>query len=92
MDELLAKATQGVDPESPGATWNIIANQMALVPWGPLIWLTVGFTVVGGVLGWWRGRFWLGVSSAFILGPFGWLVVLMVRPPAKGPPALPRGR
>ena len=36
MDELLAKAMQGVDPDAPGAFWQVFFNLMALVPWTAL--------------------------------------------------------
>ncbi|HEX7816905.1 hypothetical protein [Dyella sp.] len=92
MDDLLQRAMQGVDPNDPGAFWQIFSNLMGLVPWVSLIWWTIFFIVVGGVLGWWRGRFWEGIWLAAVLGPIGWVVVL--RPARKKPVEPPplRGR
>jgi len=91
MDELLARAMHGVDPDAPGAFWQVFFNLMALVPWAALFWWSVVFVAVGAAIGWWRGRLTEGVVWALVLGPFGWLVVLAK--PAKtrgGPPPLPR--
>jgi len=90
MDELLAKATQGVDPDSPGAFMQIFMNLMGLVPWVSLFWWSVLFVVVGALLGWWRGRTLEGIVLALLLGPIGWVVVLRPRKPV--PPPLPRQR
>jgi hypothetical protein len=38
MDELLAKATQGVDLDSPGAFIHIFLNLMNMIPWAALFW------------------------------------------------------
>ncbi|MEZ2417726.1 hypothetical protein [Luteibacter sp. RCC_6_2] len=86
MNELLARAMQGVDPDDPGAFLQIFMNLMALVPWGQLILWQVVFVVVGGLLGWWRGRTMAGVVAALILGPFGWVVPFL---PRRTPPPLP---
>ncbi len=75
MDDLLAKATRGVDPDSPDAFARIFANIMALVPWWPLFWFTVLCVVVGAALGWWRRRLWLGIALALVLGPIGWFTL-----------------
>lgn len=75
MEDLLAKATSDVDPDAPGAFLQIFANIMALVPWWPLFWFTVLCVVVGAVLGWWRGRIWLGIGLALVLGPIGWFTL-----------------
>ncbi|MET0936060.1 MAG: hypothetical protein ABWX83_08720 [Luteibacter sp.] len=88
MDELLAKAMQGIDPDDPGASLHIFSNLMALMPWGELIAWQVVVVVVGGLLGWWKGRFKAGVIASLILGPFGWIVPFM---PRRVPPALPPG-
>ncbi|MFC5740970.1 hypothetical protein [Dyella tabacisoli] len=91
MDELLNKAMNGVDPDAPGAFWQVFLNLMGIVPWGALFWWSVGFVVVGAALGWWRGRLLEGVVWAALLGPIGWFVVL-ARPrtkPGAGPPPLP---
>ncbi len=93
MDELLARATQGVDIDAPGAIWQIYANLFALVPWVALFWWSVLFIVVGGVLGWWRGSWRSGVFWAAVLGPIGWIVIL-TKPAAarRQPPPLPPAR
>lgn len=92
MDELLARATQGVDLDAPGAIWQIYANLFALVPWVALFWWSVLFIVVGGLLGLWRGGWRRGVIWAAVLGPIGWLVIL-ARPRGRRrvPPPLPPG-
>jgi len=91
MDELLARAMQGVDPDAPDAFWRIVLNLIALVPWGALFWWNVLFVAVGAALGWWRRRTAEGIAWAFVLGPIGWLVVLR-RPRRKVPPPLPPPR
>lgn len=91
MDEWLEQITDGVDLSAPDASWHLFVNMMRLVPWAALTWLTLLFVAVGGLLGWWRGRFWEGVVWAAVLGPFGWLVILL-RPRRELPPPLPRGR
>ena len=75
MDDLLAKATSGVDPDSPDAFRRIFENIMLLVPWWPLFWFTVLCVVVGAALGWWRRRIWLGIGLALALGPIGWFTL-----------------
>ena len=75
MEDLLAKATSGVDPDSPDAALRIFENLMALVPWWPLFWFTVLCVVVGAALGWWRRRVWLGIVLALVLGPIGWFTL-----------------
>ena len=89
MDELLARAMHGVDPDAPGAVWKLYANLWAMVPWRALFWWNLLFVAVGALLGWWRGRFWEGVAWAWVLGPIGW-VVLLLRAPRKLPPPLRR--
>jgi hypothetical protein len=94
VDELMDKAMQGVDPDSPGAFIHIFLNLMSLVPWKALLWWNLVFLVVGALLGWWRGRTVEGVVWAAVLGPIGWVVVLL-RPRRTGkslPPPLPRRR
>lgn len=86
MDELLQKATQGVDPGDPEAFFKVFGNLMGLVPWTTLIVLQVLFVVVGAVLGWWRGRLGATVVASFVLGPLGWVVPFLPRPPATPPP------
>lgn len=93
MDELLSKAMQGVDPDAPGAFWQVFANLMAWVPWGQLVLWSVLFVAVGAVLGWWRGRTRAGIIWALLLGPIGWFIVLWPkRPRRRAPPPLPGPR
>ena len=92
MDELLAKATQGVDVDSPDAFMQIFLNLMGLVPWVALFWWSVLFVVVGALLGWWRGRTVEGIVLALVLGPIGWIVVLLRPRPRPMPPPLPPRR
>ena len=89
MDELLAKATQGVDMDAPDAYLHIFLNLMAMVPWAALFWWNLAFVAVGALLGWWRGRLLTGVIWALVLGPIGWIIVLLAPKSAK-PPPLPR--
>ncbi len=90
MDELLSKALQGVDPDAPGAFWQVFANLMTLVPWTALTLWSVFFVAVGAGLGWWRGHTRAGVLWALALGPIGWLVVLWMPRAGTGvPPPLP---
>jgi len=92
MDELLAKATQGVDVDSPDAFMQIFLNLMGLIPWVALFWWSVVFVVVGALLGWWRGRTVEGIVLALVLGPIGWIVVLLRPRPKPMPPPLPPRR
>mgnify|MGYP001332677509 CR=1 FL=1 len=89
MDELLARALDGVDPDAPDAFWQVFWNLFTLLPWAALFWWSVVFVVVGAGLGWRRGRLAEGLLWAALLGPFGWLVIL--RRPVRRPPRLPRG-
>ena len=91
MDELLARAMQGVDPDAPDAFVHVFANLLGMVPWVALFWWNVVFIVVGGLLGWWRGRTGEGLAWAFVLGPIGWIVIAL-RPRRAPPPPLPRRR
>ncbi|WP_158753390.1 hypothetical protein [Dyella sp. S184] len=84
MDELLAKASQGVDPDAPGAFWHVFVNLLNLMPWAAMFWWNVLFVAVGALLGWWRGRLGEGIVWALVLGPIGWVVIL-VKPPPKPP-------
>jgi hypothetical protein len=95
MDELLAKATHGVDLDSPDAFVHIFINLMALMPWAALFWWSVLFVVVGALVGWWRGRTVEGIVWAVVLGPIGWFVVLARPRPTNRkpvPPPLPPRR
>ncbi|MGH8159065.1 MAG: hypothetical protein ACREPQ_13165 [Rhodanobacter sp.] len=92
MDELLARATQGVDLDAPGAFWHVFFNLLNLLPWAAMFWWNLLFVAVGALLGWWRGRLGEGIVWALVLGPIGWVVILAKprpRPPAR-PPALRR--
>jgi len=89
LDELLAKATQGVDPDAPGAFWHIFLNLLNMLPWAAMFWWNVLFIAVGALLGWWRGRTAEGIVWAVVLGPIGWIVILLKprpRPGAQPPP------
>lgn len=89
MDELLAKATQGVDLDAPGAFWHVFINLLNLLPWAAMFWWNLLFIVVGALLGWWRGRLAEGIVWALVLGPIGWVVILARprhQPPARPPP------
>jgi hypothetical protein len=92
MDELLARATQGVDLDAPGAFWQVFFNLLNMLPWAAMFWWSLLFVAVGLLLGWWRGRTVEGALWAWVLGPIGWIVILAKprrKPPAK-PPSLPR--
>jgi hypothetical protein len=81
MDELIARATQGVDPDAPGAFWQIFVNLLNMLPWAAMFWWNLLFIAVGALLGWWRGRTGEGIVWALVLGPIGWIVILaMPRP------------
>jgi len=82
MDELLAKASQGVDPDAPDAFFQIFLNLLNLMPWAAMFWWSVAFVVVGAVLGWFRGRTVEGIVWAAALGPIGCIVIL-IRPKSK---------
>jgi hypothetical protein len=90
MDELLAKATQGVDADSPDAFIHIFLNLLNLMPWAAMFWWSVAFVVVGAALGWLRGRTMEGIVWSAALGPIGWIIVLMkpASRPRTGPPPL----
>ncbi|GAB3785552.1 hypothetical protein [Dyella agri] len=92
MHELLARAMQGVDPDAPDAFWRVFFNLWAMVPWVALFWWNLQFVAVGALLGWWRGRLWEGVVWSLVLGPIGW-IALLLRPrgkPRAAPPPLSR--
>jgi hypothetical protein len=91
MDELIAKATQGVDMSSPDASLHIFLNLMNMLPMAALFWWSVVFVAIGALLGWWRGRLMAGVVWSLALGPIGWIIVLLIPKLAK-PPPLPRSR
>jgi hypothetical protein len=92
VDELIAKAIQGVDMDAPDAFIHIFINLMAMVPWVALFWWNLAFVAVGALLGWWRGRLLAGVVWALVLGPIGWIVVLLMPKSAKPPPLPPSSR
>ena len=68
MDELLARATQGVDPDAPGAFWHIFFNLLNMLPWAAMFWWSLLFVAVGALLGWWRGRLFEGIVWSWVLG------------------------
>ena len=92
MDDLLARATQGVDIDAPGAFWQIFLNLLNMLPWAAMFWWSVLFVVIGALIGWWRGRVVEGIVWAALLGPIGWFVPLFRPRPrrARKPPPLPR--
>lgn len=92
MDDLLARAMRGVDPDAPGAFWQVFFNLLNMVPWAAMFWWSLLFVVIGAALGWWRGRTLEGAVWAWVLGPIGWIVILLKlrRRPRAEPPPLPR--
>jgi hypothetical protein len=90
VDDLLARATQGVDPDAPDAFWHIFFNLLNMLPWAAMFCWSLLFVLVGALLGWWRGRLLEGVVWAALFGPLGWILVLMRRRPVVRPPPLPR--
>ncbi len=89
MDELIARASQGVDPDAPGAFWQIFVNLLNMLPWAAMFWWNLLFIAVGALLGWWRGRTTEGIVWALVLGPIGWVVILVKprpEPRAEPPP------
>jgi hypothetical protein len=89
MDELIARASQGVDPDAPGAFWQIFINLLNMLPWAAMFWWNLVFIAIGALLGWWRGRTAEGIVWALVLGPIGWIVILAKprpKPPAQPPP------
>jgi len=87
VDELIARASQGVDPDAPGAFWQIFVNLLNMLPWAAMFWWNLLFIAVGALLGWWRGRTAEGIVWALVLGPIGWVVILVK--PRPGPRAEP---
>ena len=92
MDELLARATQGVDPDAPGAFWHVFFNLLNMLPWAAMFWWSLLFVAVGALLGWWRGRLFEGIVWAWVLGPIGWIVILARPRPAPRPQPPPLRR
>jgi hypothetical protein len=92
VDELLARATQGVDPDAPGAFWHIFFNLLNMLPWAAMFWWSLLFVAVGALLGWWRGRLFEGIVWAWVLGPLGWIVILARPRPAPRPQPPPLRR
>jgi hypothetical protein len=85
VNPLLQKLLQGVDPNAPGACGRLLHNMLALVPWWPLIGFTIVCTVIGAVLGWWRGRIVFGVALGLVVGPIGWAALWALPPGRHGP-------
>jgi hypothetical protein len=85
MNELLHKLLQGVDLDAPGAFGKLLHNMLAMLPWWPLIWFTVACTVIGAVLGWWRGRIVLAVALGLVVGPIAWAALWAMPPGRYGP-------
>ncbi|HWU75140.1 MAG TPA: hypothetical protein VN043_01440 [Rhodanobacter sp.] len=88
MDELLARATRGVDLDAPGAFFHVFFNLLNMVPWAAMFWWNLLFVAVGLLLGWWRGRLVEGAVWAWVLGPIGW-VVIVLKPRRPSRQALP---
>jgi hypothetical protein len=90
MDELLARATHGVDLDAPGAFFHVFFNLLNMVPWAAMFWWNLLFVAVGALLGWWRGRLLEGIAWAWVLGPIGWVVILFRPRPKRAaePPPL----
>lgn len=84
MQELLQKALHGVDPEAPGAFWQIFVNLMGLVPWWPMLWFTLACVAGGLAIARYRGSSYRrAVFWALVLGPFGWLISWYQVPPPR---------
>ena len=92
MDELLVRATQGVDPDAPGAFWHVFFNLLNMLPWAAMFWWSLLFVAVGALLGWWRGRPFEGIVWAWVLGPIGWIVILARPRPVTRPQPPPLRR
>ncbi|TDR38735.1 hypothetical protein DFR29_11963 [Tahibacter aquaticus] len=90
MDEWLQRLMEGIDPESPDASYQLFLRLMGLVDWWLLFWLTLGCIAVGGLIGWKRGTFWRDVAFAAAFGPFGWILSWLLPPPL--PPCRHCGR
>jgi hypothetical protein len=86
MNDLLQKLLQGVDPGTPGAFWRLFHIMLVLIPWWPLIWVTLACAVIGAGIGWWRGRIVLAVALGLVVGPIAW-VALWAFPPGNYGPA-----
>jgi len=87
MDEWLARAARGVDLDAPGAFWHVFFNLLNMLPWAAMFWWNLLFVAVGGLLGWWRGRWLEGLAWSWVLGPIGWIVIVLK--PRRKPRALP---
>jgi hypothetical protein len=87
MGDLLARALNGVDPDSPDAFWQIFRNLMALMPWWPMFWFTVACVAIGVAIAWYRGgSIPRAVVWALVLGPIGWLISWHAVPPPRACP------
>ncbi len=80
MDALLQKLLEGIDLNDPNASLLLFQRIMGLVDWWALLWWSLAFTVIGGLIGWYKGEFWKGVGLGATLGPIGWVVSLLTAP------------
>ena len=55
-----------------------------------MFWWNLLFVMVGALLGWWRGRLLESIAWAWVLGPIGWIVILLKprKLPSPKPPPL----
>ena len=84
--ELLTRAMRGVDLAAPDASWCVFVNLVDMMPWRILLEWNLFFLLGGVLLGWWRRRLGEGVAWALLLGPFGWLVMLLRKRRSRPPP------
>jgi hypothetical protein len=85
MDAWLQKLLEGIDPSDPHASLLLFMRIMGMIDWWALLWWSIAFTVIGGLIGWHKREFWKGVALGATLGPVGWVVSLMTAPKSKAP-------
>lgn len=89
--ECTIQAYSQLDPDDLDAAREMLESCMAvlLAPelWWWLIGLSVFFVAIGAAIGFAKGRVVAGVVWSAVLGPFGWLVVALMSPVPKQPPA-----